>query len=160
MIAMPSARFSFLPSGLVTVRPPPASTWLTTLTAAAAPASSRCAITVSSALPRSRGRGVARLGITDSSAADLTPDIDSSEKPHPGPVHQSRAAFRVDNRTPDRRFGLIASSYDRNVICEMAEWFPARDAAMVFIAAELGTICLTVWPQATDRVLLPSRCPN
>jgi hypothetical protein len=73
---------------------------------------------------------------------------------------EAKLLFRIDNRTPNRRFGLIASSYDRNVICEMAERFPGRDAAMVFVAGDLGTICLTGWPQATDRVLLPSGCPS
>jgi hypothetical protein len=30
-----------------------------------------------------------------SSAADLTPDIGSSDKPHPGPAHQSRTLLKT-----------------------------------------------------------------
>jgi transposase len=33
--------------------------------------------------------------ITDSSATDLTPDIGSSEKPHPGPATQSRTLLKT-----------------------------------------------------------------
>lgn len=32
---------------------------------------------------------------TDSSVTDLTPDIGSSEKPHPGPAHQSRTLLEI-----------------------------------------------------------------
>jgi transposase len=32
---------------------------------------------------------------TDSSVTDLTPDIGSSEKPHPGPAHQSRTLLQT-----------------------------------------------------------------
>jgi transposase len=32
---------------------------------------------------------------TDSSVTDLTPDIGSSEKPHPGPVRQSRTLLQT-----------------------------------------------------------------
>ena len=37
----------------------------------------------------SRVRAVEGCSGTDSSATDLTPGIGSSEKPHPGPAHQS-----------------------------------------------------------------------